>query len=93
MSNVELLNKAIPGNLKQKLDAQNQLSDMNELLLEQMQLLASIDTDEVTPEQLTKATQRSAALASLADKVISSERLLFDQKKEFSIVSTQKLIG
>ena len=83
---------AAPGNLKQKLDDKNQLTDMNELLLEQMHILAEIDTDEITPEQLTKATQRSAALATLADKVINSERLLFDQKKEFSIVSTQKLI-
>ena len=91
MSNIQHLNTALPGNLKSSLDEQNALTDVSASLLAQLQKLNGIDTDEVSSEKVQAEAIKSKAMVDLATQIISSERLLFERKKDFAVVSTQRL--
>lgn len=91
MTNITSINQALPGTLKQQLDEQNALTDVSASLLAQLQKLNGIDTDEVSSEKVQAEAIKSKAMVDLATQIISSERLLFERKKDFAVVSTQRL--
>jgi len=91
MSNIQHLNAALPGNLKSSLDEQNALTDVSTSLLTQLQRLNELDTDDISAEKIQAETMKSKAMVDVASQIISSERLLFERKKEFAVVSTQRL--
>jgi hypothetical protein len=91
MSNIQHLNTALPGNLKSSLDEQNALTDVSTSLLTQLQRLNELDTDDISAEKIQAETMKSKAMVDVASQIISSERLLFERKKEFAVVSTQRL--
>ena len=91
MNNITSINQALPGTLKQQLDEQNALTDVSTSLLTQLQRLNELDTDDISAEKIQAETMKSKAMVDVASQIISSERLLFERKKEFAVVSTQRL--
>jgi ethanolamine ammonia-lyase large subunit len=71
-------NKIIKHERRYKRMARNTLSDLNNILFEQLERL---NDDEVTGEKLTEEMNRAKSMSDVATKVISNAQLVFDAHK------------